>query len=153
MSAGAVVTLTRLVAADHADWRRLWTHYLDFYETKVSEDVYQTAWERLLSDDPHEFHGVIARRASDGAAIGLVHYLFHRHGWKIEPIIYLQDLFVDEAARGLGVGRQLIEHVYAEADRTNASGVYWMTQDFNKTARQLYDRIGQATPFIKYARP
>jgi hypothetical protein len=28
----------------------------------------------------------------------------------------------------------------------------WLTQDFNATARQLYDRIGQKTPFIKYAR-
>ena len=30
--------------------------------------------------------------------------------------------------------------------------VYWLTQDFNHTARQLYDRIGTKSPFIKYTR-
>ena len=51
------------------------------------------------------------------------------------------------------MGRKLIEAVYAAADAEGAPGVYWLTQDFNKTARQLYDRIGTVTPFIKYARP
>ena len=30
--------------------------------------------------------------------------------------------------------------------------VYWLTQEFNATARRLYDRVGRATPFIKYRR-
>jgi len=30
--------------------------------------------------------------------------------------------------------------------------VYWLTQDFNHTARNLYDRVAQLTPFIKYQR-
>ena len=39
------------------------------------------------------------------------------------------------------------------ADAKGAPSVYWMTQDFNAVGRQLYDRIGVLTPFIKYARP
>jgi GNAT superfamily N-acetyltransferase len=38
--------------------------------------------------------------------LGLTHYLFHRHAWKIENVCYLQDLFVDPAARGTGLGRK-----------------------------------------------
>ena len=30
--------------------------------------------------------------------------------------------------------------------------VYWLTQTSNATARRLYDRVGTATPFIKYRR-
>ena len=48
----------------------------------------------------------------------------------------------------MGVGRALIEAVYA----AGAPSVYWTTQDYNHTARQLYDRIGQLTLFIKYQR-
>ena len=55
--------------------------------------------------------------------------------------------------RGKGIGRALIEAVYAAADAHGAATVYWMTQDFNATARQLYDRIATLTPFIKYQRP
>ena len=95
--------------------------------------------------------GLVADR--DGRLVGLTHYLFHRHGWKIENTCYLQDLYADPEVRGQGVGRALIEAVYRAADNAGAPGVYWLTQDFNAEARKLYDRIGVKTPFIKYARP
>ena len=38
------------------------------------------------------------------------------------------------------------------ADRLGAGNVYWMTQEFNATARLLYDRVATKTPFIKYQR-
>ena len=84
--------------------------------------------------------------------MGLTHYLFHRHGWRIENVVYLQDLYVDPEVRGTGAGRALIEAVYRAADEAGCPSVYWLTQDFNSTARQLYDRIATVTPFIKYQR-
>lgn len=52
--------------------------------------------------------------------------------------------------RGQGIGRALIEAVYARANAEKAEEVYWMTQDFNANARKLYDRIAGKTPFIIY---
>ena len=144
------VIVRDLRSEDEPQWRKLWTGYLEFYETSVPEEVYQTYFQRLLGDDPQDYHGLVAER--DGELIGLTHYLFHRHGWRIENVIYLQDLYVSEAARGTGAGRALIEAVYARADAAGCPSVYWLTQDFNKTARQLYDRIATETPFIKYQR-
>ena len=96
-------------------------------------------------------HGLVA--VDDGGKmIGITHYLFHVSTWLMGPTCYLQDLYVDEAARGTGAGRALIEAVYAAADAAGASQVYWTTQHFNETARRLYDRIGKLTPFIKYNR-
>ena len=135
---------------DEPNWRRLWRDYLAFYETELAEDVFDVCFARILGDDPHDFHGLIAQ--IDGQPVGLTHYLFHRHGWKIENTCYLQDLYADPDVRGQGVGRALIEAVYAEADKAGAPSVYWLTQDFNAEARVLYDRIGELTPFIKYAR-
>lgn len=144
------VIVRDLRAEDEPQWRTLWTGYLEFYETSVPEEVYQTYFQRLLGDDPQDYHGLVAER--NGELIGLTHYLFHRHGWRIENVIYLQDLYVSEAARGTGAGRALIEAVYARADAAGCPSVYWLTQDFNTTARQLYDRIATETPFIKYQR-
>jgi GNAT superfamily N-acetyltransferase len=135
---------------DEDDWRRLWADYLAFYDTTLPEAVYASTFSRLLGSDPQDFHGLIAK--VDGRAMGLAHYLFHRHGWKIENTCYLQDLFVDPAARGTGLGRALIEAVYSAADTTGAPSVYWLTQDFNTEARQLYDRVAKVTPFIRYSR-
>ena len=135
---------------DWEDWKRLWTDYLSFYETEVAAEVYTSTFERLLGTEPWDFNGMIAE--TDGKVVGLVHFLFHRHAWKIENVCYLQDLYVDPDVRGTGAGRALIEAVYAAADAEEAPSVYWLTQDFNKTARVLYDRIGTLTPFIRYNR-
>ncbi len=143
-------TIRPLGAADEAEWRRLWTGYLEFYETSVTEQVYRTTFARLLGDDAQDYHGLVAQRG--GKPIGLTHYLFHRHCWRVENVVYLQDLYVDPEARGTGAGRALIEAVYAAADAAGCPSVYWMTQDFNATARQLYDRVAKLTPFIKYQR-
>ena len=145
------LTVRKLRATDYESWCALWRGYLTFYETSVSGDVYKSTFDRLLGDDPRDFSCLVAEK--DGTLVGLTHYLFHRHCWKIEDVCYLQDLYASEEARGLGVGRALIESVYSEADKTGAPTVYWLTQDFNHTARKLYDRIGDVTPFIKYQRP
>ena len=147
----SAIRIRPLTPADRADWERLWTAYLEFYETSVSKEVYDSTFERLLGDDPQDFTGLIAE--VDGVPVGLTHYLFHRHCWKTENVCYLQDLFAVPELRGQGVGRALIEAVYQAADAAGAPAVYWMTQDFNEEARRLYDRIGSLTPFIKYARP
>lgn len=145
------LTIRPIRPDDRSDWAELWRAYLEFYESTVPDEVYETTFARLLGEDPQDFHGLIAE--VDGRPVGLVHYVFHRHCWKIENVCYLQDLYAHPDMRGKGVGRALIEAVYAAADAEGAPTVYWMTQDFNHNARKLYDRIGKLTPFIKYQRP
>lgn len=137
-------------AGDEARWRVLWTGYLDYYETIVTEDVYASTFARLLGNDRRDFNGLMA--VLDGKPVGLAHYLFHRHCWKIEDVCYLQDLYTAPDCRGHGVGRALIEAVYAAADAAGAPAVYWLTQEFNYRGRMLYDRVGRKTPFIRYNR-
>jgi GNAT superfamily N-acetyltransferase len=139
-----------LAESDRAQWAALWTAYLEFYETSVAPEVYDTTFARLLGDDPNQFNCFVAEK--DGRLVGLTHYLFHAHAWKIERVCYLQDLYADPSVRGTGVGRALIEAVYAAADAEGAPAVYWLTQDFNHTARRLYDRVAKLTPFIRYNR-
>lgn len=144
------IVIRPLRASDKPDWRRLWTAYLEFYETTVPDTVYTTTFDRLTGDDPQDFSCFVAQQGE--RLVGLTHYLFHRHAWKLENTCYLQDLYADPNVRGSGVGRKLIEAVYGAADAAGAPSVYWLTQDFNTTARQLYDRVGKLTPFIRYNR-
>ncbi|MEX5729400.1 GNAT superfamily N-acetyltransferase [Rhodovulum iodosum] len=135
---------------DRAAWDRLWGAYLDFYQTALPPEVYEATFTRLLDPGMPDMNGLIA--IEDGTPTGLVHYIRHRHCWRVEDVCYLQDLFVDAEARGGGIGRALIEAVYAAADAAGTPSVYWLTQEFNDSARQLYDRIGRFTPFVKYVR-
>ncbi|TMM54440.1 GNAT family N-acetyltransferase [Sulfitobacter sabulilitoris] len=155
MSTSSSIPSSRLVvrplrASDRAEWDRMWAAYLEFYETTLPAQTYDIYFQRLLGDDPQDFNGLIAEL--NGKPVGLAHYLFHRHGWKIENVCYLQDLFADPHVRGQGIGRALIAAVYAAADAAGNPTVYWNTQEFNHTARRLYDRVATLTPFLKYQR-
>ncbi len=133
---------------DRDEWTRLWRAYLDFYGTELPDAVFEAQWARLMAGET--VRGLIAEREDRPA--GLVHVIFHVHGWKLHPVCYLQDLYVDGDARGAGLGRALIEAVYDLADAEAVPDVYWLTQSGNMAARRLYDRIGTPTDFIKYAR-
>ena len=142
------ITIRPIQSDDHADWRRMWTAYLEFYESSVSEEVYETSFARLLSGEKGEFKGLIAE--INGKPVGLTHFVYHRTMWAVESTCYLQDLFADPAVRGRGVGRALIEAVHAQAKSDGVPGVYWMTQEFNYRGRMLYDQVANRTPFIVY---
>ncbi|MEN3794611.1 GNAT family N-acetyltransferase [Fulvimarina sp. MAC3] len=139
-----------LTLDDEPEWRALWTGYLTFYETTLADDVYRSSFARMLSGAAGEFRGLVAAR--DGKLVGLTHYLFHRHGWRIEDVCYLQDLWVEPDHRGRGIARALIEAVYGAADAHGCGKVYWMTEETNTTARLLYDRIATKSGFIEYKR-
>lgn len=145
------LTIRPLRADDKTAWSHLWKAYLAFYETELPMDVYDTTFDRLLGTDAQDYNALVAEQ--NGRLVGLVHFLFHRHCWKHENVCYLQDLYATPDVRGQGIGAALINAVYDAADQDGSPSVYWTTQNFNETARKLYDQIGQLTPFIKYQRP
>ena len=145
-----MIEIRPIAPADREAWQALWTAYLDFYESSVSDEVYDTTFARLCDPELRVQKGLLA--INDETPVGLVHYIYHAHNWRLEPVCYLQDLYADPSVRGQGVGRKLIEAVYEKADVDGCPSVYWLTQNFNTEARKLYDRVGTLTPFIKYNR-
>jgi len=144
------IVIRPLRPEDRAAWAPLWTAYLSFYKTERGPDVFDATFQRYTDPARPDMRAWLAW---DGeVAVGLVHTIAHPHGWQVEDITYLQDLFTTPDARGKGVARALIETVYDFADAEGRGNVYWMTQMGNKTARRLYDRIAVATDFMKYNR-
>lgn len=133
--------------ADYAQWLPLWQGYQRFYKTEIPQATTDTTWSRLL-DAREPMHCAVAE--IDGRLVGFVHYIQHRSCWTVGDYIYLQDLFVDPDLRGQGMGRALIEHVYACAAQTGASRVWWLTHESNAKAMLLYDRIADKSGFVQY---
>ena len=141
------VSIRQLSPSDHASWLPLWRGYQSFYKVDIPSEVSEVTWRRL--NDPLEpMAGALAW--SDGAAVGLVHHIRHRSCWTTADYCYLQDLFVAAECRGAGVGRRLIEYVYARAREQGLDRVYWLTHEANLEARELYDRIAERSGFIQY---
>jgi GNAT superfamily N-acetyltransferase len=146
----AAVAIEAIAPGDHDGWMDLWAGYLRFYRQRLPAEITATTFARLI-DPGRDPRGLVARQA-DGTLVGFAHYLSHGSTWSLADVIHLEDLFVDPEARGLGIGRRLIEAVYRIADERGAGGVYWMTQEFNADGRALYDTLARRTSFIRYER-
>lgn len=138
---------------DFEQWLPLWDGYNAFYgrqdETALPRALTDLLWQRFF--DPAE--PVFGLVAADGDhLVGFANYLFHRNTIQAGPSCYLQDLFTDPEARGVGVGRALIDALYEEADKAGAERVYWHTQDTNQAGRHLYDKVANHAGFIVYTR-
>ena len=138
--------------ADFAAWQPLWDGYNAFYgregATALAPAITRTTWQRFLDPDEPVF-ALVAE--SGGRLAGLAHYLYHRSTTRIEPACYLQDLFTAPGERGRGIGRALIEGVYAAARAEGIGRVYWQTHEGNAAARRLYDTMARHAGFIVYA--
>jgi GNAT superfamily N-acetyltransferase len=132
---------------DEPQWRALWSGYCTFYKAVVPDPVTQSTWERIMSNPAR-----IGCRVAlwNDQAVGLAHHVLHEGTWVIEPIAYLEDLFVEPAHRKHGIGKALIDDLLAMAKDRGWSRVYWHTQQDNHTARTLYDRYALADPFVRY---
>jgi GNAT superfamily N-acetyltransferase len=137
---------------DYARWRPLWDGYNAFYgregATALAGEITAATWERFFDTD-EPVHALVAEH--EGRVVGLAHYIFHRSTSRLGDICYLQDLFTEEALRGKGIGRALIEAVYAAARAAGCSRVYWQTQSTNAAGRALYDKVAAHRGFIVYS--
>jgi len=138
-----------LRADEKAAWVPLWQGYQQFYGVEIPGEVTDLTWARF--HDPAEPMFVLGAFADGGSRLlGIVHYILHRSCWTAGPYCYLQDLFTVPESRGQGVGRGLIEAVYAKAAEAGASRVWWLTQETNYAGRMLYDRVADRPGFIQY---
>jgi GNAT superfamily N-acetyltransferase len=132
---------------DEAAWRQLWSGYVDFYEAEINDAVTAATWQRLFTPGS----GMFGRIAEwDGAVAGFTVSVVHPGSWTLAPLCYLEDLFVEPAARGHGIGTALIQDLIALARERGWSRVYWHTRQGNATARLLYDRFAKADDFVRY---
>lgn len=142
------IYIAPLGPGDRARWDCLAHGYKLFYETHLPDSEYENAWQRLMAHDG--IFGIGAYQA--GLLVGITHYLFHTNVWA-QNVCYLQDLFVDPQARGIGVAGTLIEAVANVSRERGAARLYWLTQEHNATGRRLYDKIAKFQGFIRYDYP
>ena len=146
------VVVRPIEPADRDAWAPLWDGYNAFYgragATALAPAITQATWQRFF--DPAEpVFALMALR--QGELLGLTHYLYHRSTTRLELTCYLQDLYTAPQARGQGVGRALIQGVYAAAQASGIRRVYWQTHQTNSAGRLLYDKVARHLGFIVYS--
>jgi ribosomal protein S18 acetylase RimI-like enzyme len=138
-------TVRALRIEDKRGWRRLYRAYAKFYE--VEDADLDIVWSWLI-DPRHVLRGLIAIR--DGRAVGLAHYRAVPRPLPGSVAGYLDDLFVEPAARGSGAADALMRALQHIAASHRWTEVRWITRSDNARARAFYDRYAEATDLITY---
>ncbi len=123
-------------AADEAAWRQLWAGYNDFYNADVPEEVTAPYLEAGCSIPPRPSSVSSRKRMAVGRHGALRPSRGHLD---LNGVCYLEDLYVDPAARGGGVGRAILDHLVAHCRAQGWSDLYWPTRDNQPDRPPPYD--------------
>lgn len=124
--AGEIVRLVKALAA---------------YENEPPETVKITEADVLRDgfSEPRRFEALLAEL--DGRPVGFALYFHNYSTWEGRAGIYIEDLFVEERARGLGLGRALVTEIARIAKQRGCPRVDLWVLHWNPT-RDFYHRIG-----------
>jgi GNAT superfamily N-acetyltransferase len=78
----------------------------------------------------------------DGAPAGFAVYFFNYSTFLAKPGLYLEDLFVLPASRGLGLGKALLLHLARVASELGCGRMEWSVLDWNQPSIEFYRRLG-----------
>lgn len=145
-----LVSVEAIDINDYQKWLPFWLKYQEFYKVSISEETTLATWNRFF-DDNEKVYCAIAK--SSDKILGFVHYLYHPSTWAINDFCYLEDLYVAPSARGLHVGKQLIEFVQEQERKQQCARLYWHTQEINLPAQKLYNWIAEKPGVIEYRMP
>ncbi|KAM4545085.1 diamine acetyltransferase 1-like [Odontesthes bonariensis] len=75
--------------------------------------------------------------------IGFAMYYFTYDPW-IGKLLYLEDFFVMQEFRGLGIGSQILKMLSETAVKTRCSGIHFIVAESNTESIEFYKRRGAA---------
>jgi len=135
------------VPADRVAWGELFAAYGEFYETAFDAAHLDHVWSLLA--DPAS--GLAAHVAEiDGRVIGFAHHRSHPDTFGPGRDWFLDDLYVDPAARGGGAATALIERITELARLDGGGTLRWITAESNDRAQRVYNRLATRTTWVTY---
>ncbi len=133
------VTVRELEAGDEAAWRRLWDGFLAFNKAELVPEITDHTWARLM--DPSNAYWCLVACDENGTVIGFATHQPFQSTWHTADVMYLEDLYVDESARGKGAGKALMETAMQRSRDNGHKAYFWQMDDDNEGARPFYDKL------------
>jgi GNAT superfamily N-acetyltransferase len=123
-------TVARLLVAfrDHLDL------------TWPSDNAFLAGVERLLEDRDTEF--ILAAADDDSPPSGVAQLRYRMGIWRAGRDCLVEDVFVDESARGRGVARALLDHATERALERGCRRMELDVNEANAPALALYESFG-----------
>lgn len=106
-------------------------------------DAVLTTEADLLRDgftEPRRFHCLMAEW--NGTPVGFALYFYNYSTWEGRPGIYLEDLYVQPAQRGKGIGKSILTRLAAIAVEEDCARFEWSVLDWNQPSIDFYHAMG-----------
>ena len=131
--------IRRATPADLDVAARLFTGYLRFYGKDTPEAQARAFVAERLAKQDSVF---LLAEASSGEAIGFTQLYPAFASLSLAPSWILNDLYVEPAARGRGVGEALMQAARELAMSDGSAELMLQTARSNTTAQRLYEKLG-----------
>ncbi|MBL6454453.1 GNAT family N-acetyltransferase [Belnapia sp. T6] len=113
-----------------ADYEKL------LHEVTATEEHFR----RLLFGEPRRAWALIAEW--EGRPVGLALWFYSVSTFDGAPKLYLEDVFVEPALRGRGIGRAIFAELARRAIAAGCSRMEWSVLDWNAPSIAFYRSIG-----------
>jgi GNAT superfamily N-acetyltransferase len=107
------------------------------HEVRLTE---QQLHDRLFGEAPALFGHVAV--ADDGEVAGMALWFLNFSTWRGTHGIYLEDLYVQPARRGTGLGKELLRTLAALCVERGYSRLEWSVLDWNTPSIEFYEKAG-----------
>ena len=89
--------------------------------------------------EPKRFHVLVA--AEDEAVVGYATFLFQFAPWAAREYLFIDDVYVAEGKRGMGIGSLLMHRIAAVAVERDVDA-RWHVETANRSAQKFYNALG-----------
>lgn len=140
MTLPANIVLRRAVAGDEtlvAHYVRALADYEKLLDRAVATEEH---FRRALFDSPARLSALIVERA--GTPIGFALWYYNFSTFTGTPGLYLEDIFVEESARNLGIGREIFRYLARVAVAEGCTKMNWAVLNWNAPSIAFYRGLG-----------
>ena len=120
---------------------RLLVAFRDWFESdQPSAESMAASVELLIGDPATEY--LLGRIEAGAPPCGVCQLRFRHSVWTATPDCWLEDLYVEEQARGRGLGGALVTLACERASARGAARIELDTNEQNRAAIALYESLG-----------
>lgn len=144
-----------LQADDYMAWRSLWLKSVEGEELTLDDDAIDDAWAHIMRFSDVDSSGMcgLAAHLPSGQLVGILHFVLHPVAGSINPVCYLQDMYVHPDYRRMGYGNALLMYLKEKASDLGWERIYWFVSKTDEGAQAFYGGQGIEVPFAVHMHP
>lgn len=127
---------------EEKDMEEIYRLYGEFAAYEKLEDYFSASIEdmgRLIFKD-NLLH--MLKAETGGQIAGFAAYYYQVVSFPAKKVLYLEDIYVQKACRGKGIGNRFLEQLEEIARENDCLKMSWKCLGWNRSSRSFYEHIG-----------